>query len=72
MNMGEVSIGGIDVNLSTEVPLWKNISLTGQMSYSWQHAIDITDETEKNYRDQIPYTPKHSGNFFCGIANALD
>lgn len=67
MNMGEVSIGGIDVNLSTEVPLWKNISLTGQMSYSWQHAIDITDETEKNYRDQIPYTPKHSGNFSAAL-----
>ncbi|WP_289006514.1 TonB-dependent receptor [uncultured Parabacteroides sp.] len=62
MNMGEVSIGGIDVNLSAEVPLWKNISLSGQASYSWQHAIDITDETEKNYRDQIPYTPRHSGN----------
>ena len=62
MNMGEVSIGGIDVNLSAEVPLWKNISLSGQASYSWQHAIDITDGTEKNYRDQIPYTPRHSGN----------
>lgn len=61
MNMGEVSIGGIDVNVSAEVPLYDKVSLSGQASYSWQHAIDITDETEKNYKDQIPYTPRHSG-----------
>lgn len=62
MNLGEVSIGGLDVNLSADVPLWKKISLNGQLSYSWQHAIDVTDKADKNYRDQIPYTPRHSGN----------
>lgn len=62
MNLGEVSIGGVDVNLSADVPLCKKVSLTGQVSYSWQHAIDVTDEADKNYRDQIPYTPRHSGN----------
>lgn len=29
---------------------------------TWQKAIDVTDSEEKNYKDQIPYTPVHSGN----------
>lgn len=61
MNFGKVSIGGVDVNLSTEVPVCKNLVLIGQANYSWQHAIDVTDSKEKNYKDQIPYTPCHSG-----------
>lgn len=69
MNLGEVSIGGIDVNLSTEIPVYDKLSLIGQLSYSWQHAIDITDKNDKNYRDQIPYTPKHSGTFSLSIEN---
>lgn len=63
MNMGEVSIGGVDVNLSADIPVCRKLTLIGQASYSWQQAIDITDEKEKNYRDQIPYTPRHSGTF---------
>ena len=26
------------------------------------HAVDVTDPAEKNYKDQIPYTPRHSGS----------
>lgn len=25
-------------------------------------AIDLTDSDAKNYKDQLPYTPLHSGN----------
>ena len=31
-------------------------------AYVYQRAIDVTDKTSKTYRQQIPYTPKHSGN----------
>ena len=30
--------------------------------YTWQKAIDLTDADAKNYKDQLPYTPLHSGN----------
>lgn len=62
MNMGEVDIKGVDVNFSSEIPLPKEMSLLLAASYSFQHAIDITNPEDKNYKDQIPYTPKHSGN----------
>lgn len=62
MNMGEVDIKGVDVNFSSEIPLPKEMSLLLAASYSFQHTIDITNPEDKNYKDQIPYTPKHSGN----------
>ncbi len=62
MNMGEVSIGGLDVNLSAKIPLCQRISFLLQTAYTYQKAIDITDKEAKNYRHQLPYTPQHSGN----------
>lgn len=69
MNLGEVSIGGLDVNLSAEIPLYKKINLLLQSAYTYQQAIDITDETAKNYRHQIPYTPKHTGTVSVSVEN---
>lgn len=69
MNMGEVSIGGLDVNLSAEVPLYRRLSLVLQTAYTYQRAIDRTDEQAKNYRHQIPYTPEHTGNVSLSFLN---
>lgn len=69
MNMGEVSIGGIDANLSAEIPVYKNINVLLQAAYTYQKAIDITKETAKNYRHQIPYTPKHTGTTSLSVEN---
>lgn len=69
MNMGEVSIGGIDVNMSAEIPVCQKISLLFQCAYTWQKAIDITDENTKNYRNQIPYTPQHTGSISLSVDN---
>jgi outer membrane cobalamin receptor len=62
MNMGEVEIKGADVNLSAEIPLSGAIHTVISGSYTYQHAIDITNPGAKNYRHQIPYTPRHTGN----------
>ena len=35
-------------------------------NYSLQYALDVTDSGSKNYRHQIPYTPRH-----CGSVNLL-
>ena len=69
MNMGEVAISGIDVNLSAEIPLWQQFNLMLQGGYTWQKAIDITDETAKNYLNQIPYTPRHAGSASLSVNN---
>ncbi|WP_293667086.1 TonB-dependent receptor [uncultured Parabacteroides sp.] len=69
MNMGEVDIKGLDVNLSADIPLWREISLMLSSTYSYQSAIDITDPEAKNYKDQIPYTPRHSGSGSVSLEN---
>ena len=61
-NYGKVSVYGMDVNLSTGFPITERIKISIAGSYTYQKAIDVTSSKEKNYKDQIPYTPKHSGN----------
>ncbi|MCD8135381.1 MAG: TonB-dependent receptor [Parabacteroides gordonii] len=69
MNMGEVSIGGTDVNFLAEIPLFEKMEAQVQANYTFQKAIDITSETAKTYRHQIPYTPKHSGMVALSLQN---
>lgn len=69
MNMGEVSIGGTDVNFLAEIPLFEKMEAQVQANYTFQKAIDITSETAKTYRHQIPYTPEHSGMVALSLQN---
>ncbi|MDE6347112.1 MAG: TonB-dependent receptor [Bacteroides sp.] len=61
-NYGKVHAAGVDATLAATVPLTEKIRLTLSGSYMWQKAIDLTDSKNKNYKDQLPYTPLHSGN----------
>ncbi|MDE6556450.1 MAG: TonB-dependent receptor [Duncaniella sp.] len=65
VNFGKTDISGIDVTLLTTIRLHSLLSMTISGAYSYQRAIDVTDPTAKNYRDQLPYTPRNSGN--CGV-----
>ncbi len=69
INMGEVSIGGLDMNISAEISLYDSIEMIIQGTYTWQRAIDVTDKTAKNYKDQIPYTPCHTGTVSLSVTN---
>jgi outer membrane receptor protein involved in Fe transport len=40
-------------------------------NYSFQYAVDVTDSSAKNYRHQLPYTPRHSGSFTMSIENPV-
>ena len=62
MNVDEVTIKGADLNLSASFPLPKKMELLIAGSYSYQYAVDVTDPEAKNYKHQIPYTPRHAGN----------
>ena len=61
MNVGKVDIKGADVNLSMEIPLSARVNMALSGSYTCQQAIDVTNPDAKNYKDQIPYTPRHTG-----------
>ena len=61
-NYGEVEIGGVDATLAATVRIGRQLKLHINGSYTWQRAVDVTDSGAKNYKDQLPYTPRHSGN----------
>ncbi len=67
MNLGEVDITGVDATLSTELSLSDEVKLLLSGNYTYQKAIDVTDPGDKNYKDQIPYTPEHTGNASVSI-----
>lgn len=61
-NYGKVHAAGIDATMSVCISLAKNIQLLISGGYMWQKAIDLTSPDAKNYKNQLPYTPLHSGN----------
>ncbi|MCR4829048.1 MAG: TonB-dependent receptor [Bacteroidales bacterium] len=60
-NLGLVSITGVDVTANCEAALGAT-TLTLTAIYTYQRALDITDPNSKTYKNQIVYTPRHSGN----------
>ena len=62
LNLGRVDIRGIDVSASASLSPGRDLELSARIQYTWQRAIDITDPADSYYRDQIPYTPHHSGS----------
>lgn len=62
VNFGKVRIHGIDATLVTSIPMDKKTALMFSAAYTYQKAIDLTDPNAKNYKQQLPYTPQHSGN----------
>ena len=61
-NVGEVDMYGADITAAT---IWKTsrwLKIHASANYSLQYALDVTDPQSKNYRHQIPYTPRHCGN----------
>ncbi len=59
-NIGEVSILGLDATIEMNTISINKLKLSITANYSFQQAIDVTDPNSKTYRQQIPYTPKHS------------
>jgi vitamin B12 transporter len=61
-NLGKVQMFGGDFTASYAQGLGTGWTLNLRANYSYRYAVDITDPTAKNYRHQIQYTPRHSGN----------
>lgn len=61
-NVGQVAMYGGDFTGSAvwKACGWLTVNVSG--NYSLQYALDITDPSAKNYRHQIPYTPRHCGS----------
>ncbi len=62
VNYGKVNVAGVDATASASISLTRRVNLIVSGAYMWQKAIDLTDKESKLYKDQLPYTPQHSGN----------
>ena len=71
MNFGEADIWGADVSASLCLGLAKKVSILLDANYSFLYAVDVTDASAKNYRHQLPYTPRHSGSLTLSIENPI-
>lgn len=61
-NVGKVETLGLDVNVGSEWTLAGKCKLYVTGAYNFMQAEDITDRGSKIWRNQIAYTPKHSGS----------
>ncbi len=73
MNLGRVKIKGIDVALSTESQLGRDLALNTRINYTYQQArdysypeLDAQGEHDSTYKGQIAYIPWHSGSVIIG------
>ena len=66
VNLGHVDIWGADLHAEAVLRLAERHRLPLSLNYTWQRAVDMTDPTSVYYKDQIPYTPEHSGA--CSVA----
>ena len=59
---------GLDLTLNLERRLAQGFSLSASAGYSLMRSVDISDPKASNYRHQLPYTPRHSGNASADLA----
>jgi outer membrane cobalamin receptor len=61
LNLGKANITGVEVQNTIEIKAHSHIAFEWTLNYTYQYAVDVTDKSSKTYKNQIPYTPKHSG-----------
>ena len=61
-NVGEVETVGVDINVSAGIRVAKSMRLGLSGAYNFMQAEDVTDRDSKLWRNQIAYTPRHSGS----------
>ncbi|MGC9151593.1 MAG: TonB-dependent receptor plug domain-containing protein [Microbacter sp.] len=66
LNLGLVSIHGVDVAFQSAWQLNRKLRLIFDGSESFQSALDLTNPQWSSYRQQIAYTPKQSGAITVG------
>ena len=62
LNYGKVDIDGLDLTAETTFQPWKEIGIVVGGNYTYQRALNVTNPTDRDYLNQIPYTPRVSGS----------
>jgi outer membrane cobalamin receptor len=69
VNLGKVRISGLSLTANGDFHFSDKVTLLASANYTYQKAIDVTNSSYKNYKDQIPHTPVHSGAASISIEN---
>ena len=67
MNKGKVAIDGIDVTAETTLKPYEKIGFVLATSYTYQRVLNVTNAADRDYKHQLPYTPRVSGSGKVGI-----
>ncbi|HPS11390.1 MAG TPA: TonB-dependent receptor, partial [Paludibacteraceae bacterium] len=62
LNYGRVDIDGLDFSLEAAYRIAKGYNLIAGGSYTYQRALNVTNPDDRDYNQQIPYTPRVSGS----------
>lgn len=68
-NFGKVDMKGVDINAKLNMNVSTDMAINLAANYSYQEVIDVTDPNAKNYKDQVPYTPKNYGSGAISFEN---
>ncbi|MDR1706853.1 MAG: TonB-dependent receptor [Prevotella sp.] len=60
-NVGNVDIKGVNLRLAANSQINKSMGLNLVVTYNYMQAQDVTSKSEETYKNQLPYTPEHSG-----------
>lgn len=67
-NINKVNTTGMDVSLALTKSIVADVELTSRFSYTFQRALDVSDKNNDYYRQQISYTPVHSGSAVLSVS----
>ena len=67
LNFGKVDIKGIDAGIQLFFKPVHQIHLFVKGNYTYQKTKDLSDPSSATYKDELPYTPKHSGSANFGL-----
>ena len=62
VNLGRVSITGVDINLEATHTIGKHSEMLAAWTHSYQRALDVTDPASKTFKQQIAYAPRIYGS----------
>ena len=67
MNKGKVSIDGLDVTAETTLKPFEKFGIILGTTYTYQRALNVTNVADRDYKHQLPYTPRVSGSGKVGL-----
>ena len=67
MNLGQTRMKGLDIKLRSTFSFGE-IEFSPMLNYGFLEALDYSSPTKSYYKNQIPYTAKHSGSFVLGAS----